>query len=46
MAEVFYKGKLMTECWPHERVPVKVGILINNEVRFFKFAPEKPVISF
>ena len=46
MTEVYYKGKLMTECWPHERVPIKVGILINNEVRFFKFAPERPVISF
>lgn len=39
MSDVYYKGSLMVEVQPYERCPFKVGILVNNEIRFFKFAP-------
>lgn len=41
---VYYKGSVMVEVGPYERCPIKVGILINNQVRFFRYGLPKPVI--
>jgi hypothetical protein len=34
---VYYKGFPMIEVQPYERCKIKVGILIGNDVRFYKF---------
>lgn len=34
---VMYKDKIMVEVEPYERCPFKVGILINNKIRFYRF---------
>jgi len=36
----------MIEVLPYERCKLKIGILIGTEVRFYKFAPPMPTISF
>jgi hypothetical protein len=36
----------MQELYPYERCPLTVGILIQGQVRFYKFAPDQPTGSF
>jgi len=43
--QVYYQGKLMIEVEPYERCFIKIGILINNCVHFFRFAPPSPEVS-
>jgi hypothetical protein len=35
----------MIEVEPYERCFIKIGILINNCVHFFRFAPPSPEVS-
>ena len=43
--QVWYKDRLMIEVEPYERCFIKIGILIENCVHFFKFAPPCPEVS-
>lgn len=36
----------MQELYPYERCPLTVGILIQGQVRFYKFAPDQPTGPF
>lgn len=30
----------MLECEPYERCKFKIGIMVNDKIRFYKFAPK------
>jgi len=37
---VIYKDQVMLEVEPYERCKFKVGLVVGDKVRFYKFAPK------